>query len=622
MVEPVNKVGAQNNGGNANKTQRPAQITVKSGETVASLAKKFGMSVDDFRKWTGIEGGIKAGQKINLPTATVPQGKGIYAVAREAGMDFTEFCKLNNIPKDYSASSGEVFYVKKKSQASKPAQAKSTKTSASPKPKAAPKPQQTSTPKTAPVEPENEMQKALMEGARIGAIPFENMAKYGTPYSPRTIAEKLEEAAYNNRGAVGKKDFDDMMKNVNSKNVAEVLTEYENLKGKSLIHRITHETSSTKDARKNAVMQIYDTLAQVKGTPAEKRTEFQTELNNQFDSWGYVNTSKMDSWIKEMINSPDAAASNSTSAPAKNPVLTSNKSTSKAVVHLTNKSGDFTVSNLQSGAIASAKKEAKTNFQAYCKANGIKYDENLLDLTPLERIPAPTVKNGKIVGTESELLKPTTKPNGNVVIINPGHGGYSSRSGYFDPGSYSFIKKANGKYAPLLEYEKMKIYADSVVEKLRAKGYAVVLTNAHAQTMSDQGTISNIVKGLNNGTKGSKKYPNNNIMFISLHADSEPGKTGSGVCYDSSFSNDTRFANILKNNLNEDDWISASLSERNWNVPHKGLQVLHQTETIPSVLLEVEYVNGAKSKNLDSSSYQARFENKMIEGINEYFGIK
>jgi N-acetylmuramoyl-L-alanine amidase len=147
-----------------------------------------------------------------------------------------------------------------------------------------------------------------------------------------------------------------------------------------------------------------------------------------------------------------------------------------------------------------------------------------------------------------------------------------------------------------------------------------VLTNAHAQTMSDQLSISSIVRNLKNGKHG-KNYKDNEIMFISLHADSEPGQKGSGVCYDSRFENDRRLASVLQSNLNEASWVKAGLSERNWDVPKKGLQVLHQTETIPSVLLEVEYVNGSRSQNLDSSEYQRQFLEKMVEGINEYFGI-
>ena len=115
------------------------------------------------------------------------------------------------------------------------------------------------------------------------------------------------------------------------------------------------------------------------------------------------------------------------------------------------------------------------------------------------------------------------------------------------------------------------------------------------------------------------KYNKEDIAFISLHADSQPGMSGSGICYDSRFQNDTELANTLKTNLNNDSWIKAGLSERISG--RNGLQVLKQSENIPSVLLEVEYVNGSKCQNLDSKAFQLKFENQLIKGLNQYFGL-
>ena len=201
--------------------------------------------------------------------------------------------------------------------------------------------------------------------------------------------------------------------------------------------------------------------------------------------------------------------------------------------------------------------------------------------------------------------------------MNAGHGGYSSRSGYFDPGSYSFIRKANGKYAPLLEYEKAKIYAESTADKLRQQGYAVVITSGHSETMADKASMRNLVKSLNNGTKGSQKYDKDDIMMISLHADSMPGATGSGVCFQPGTEDDTILKDIMLETLKQDNWIAAEEYERVWG--ENGVGILNQTKDIPSVLLEIEYVNGSKCKNLDSAAYQARFETQMIKAINEYF---
>lgn len=551
-------------------TGRPVQITVKAGENISVIAKKFGMTPQEFAKWTGLKKNtLTTGQKINLPNSEVPAGKGIFALAKKYNMTLDEFGKLNKLPKpynEYMAKKGEKFYVKFNSQ----------------------------TPDKKNVNPQNT-----------------NKNKWGSHFSPKEIAAKLEKEANDRWGAVGKKSFDDMLAQINPKNASAVIKAYKDADyGQSLINRITHEVTSNQDTRKQAVMHIYDALAAEKNLPASKRNEFQQELNDRFDDWGMVDTEKMDKMIDEILSMPVKNTRTTTTKPQ--------NAINNTKVKLGN-TNNHTVSGLRKGAIHSAKEEALENFKDYCNANNIQYNKNKLDMAPLERIPAPTVKNGEIITKESAFLKPTTKPNGKVIILNPGHGGYNTQNGFFDPGSYSFIKKANGKYAPLLEFEKMNIYAESTADKLRSQGYAVVITNGHIKTISEDKSISNLVKRLNSGEKGGQKYNNKNIMFISLHADSEPGQSGSGICYDSRFDEDTSLANTLMEHLNTDDWIKSKTSERNWTDKGKGLQVLHQTENIPSVLVEVEYVNGSKSKNLDSSAYQNRFENKLIEGVNSYF---
>ena len=551
-------------------TGRPVQITVKAGENISVIAKKFGMTPQEFAKWTGLKKNtLTTGQKINLPNSEVPAGKGIFALAKKYNMTLDEFGKLNKLPKpynEYMAKKGEKFYVKFNSQ----------------------------TPDKKNVNPQNT-----------------NKNKWGSHFSPKEIAAKLEKEANDRWGAVGKKSFDDMLAQINPKNASAVIKAYKDADyGQSLINRITHEVTSNQDTRKQAVMHIYDALAAEKNLPASKRNEFQQELNDRFDDWGMVDTEKMDKMIDEILSMPVKNTRTTTTKPQ--------NAINNTKVKLGN-TNNHTVSGLRKGAIHSAKEEALEKFKDYCNANNIQYNKNKLDMAPLERIPAPTVKNGEIITKESAFLKPTTKPNGKVIILNPGHGGYNTQNGFFDPGSYSFIKKANGKYAPLLEFEKINIYDESTADKLRSQGYAVVITNGHIKTISEDKSISNLVKRLNSGEKGGQKYNNKNIMFISLHADSEPGQSGSGICYDSRFDEDTSLANTLMEHLNTDDWIKSKTSERNWTDKGKGLQVLHQTENIPSVLVEVEYVNGSKSKNLDSSAYQNRFENKLIEGVNSYF---
>lgn len=604
--------------------KRVEQYKVKQGDTISVLAKNMGLTVTQFQALTGVTS-LKTGAVLKFKMDEVPAHKGIMALAQKYNMDFTEFCKLNKIPapyREYSPKKGEKFYIinglgksANKTQSTATTSTSTPKTTPAKPVPAKPKRVAQTTHKTTKSKPRTPMtkgEKAIHAAAMAGAKVVSNVAKWGTGYSPEEIAKGLNKSANDHWGAVEKADFQEMLKQINPKNASAVIKAYKKISpNESLINTITSEIRSGKDARKNAVMYIYDSLAQEKKYTQSARAKFKANLDKEFDKWvGMVDTSQMDKIIDSMLRKTSTQ-----------PTIPSKKTTkvphNGTVVKLTKSEKTFTVSDLQRGAIASGKKEAIEKFKEYCKANNIQYDENMLDLAPIERYPAPVVKNGKVVSVETALLRPTSKPNGKVVVLNPGHGGYSSRNGCFDPGSYSFIKKGNGKYAPLLEYAKMKEYSDDLTEKLRAQGYAVVIAGGHAQTMSDQNTITNVISKLNSGQKGGQKYSKSNIVLISLHADSQPGSSGSGVCYDSKFADDTKLQACLNKNLNQDDWIKSAPSERRWG--EKGIQVLHQSEQNPSVLLEVEYVNGNKSQNLDSRDYRTRYTNKIVAGLNEYF---
>lgn len=604
--------------------KRVEQYKVKQGDTISVLAKNMGLTVTQFQALTGVTS-LKTGAVLKFKMDEVPAHKGIMALAQKYNMDFTEFCKLNKIPapyREYSPKKGEKFYIinglgksANKTQSTATTSTSTPKTTPAKPVPAKPKRVAQTTHKTTKSKPRTPMtkgEKAIHAAAAAGAKVISNVVTWGSSYSPEEIAQGLNKSANDHWGAVEKADFQEMLKQINPKNASAVIKAYKKISpNESLINTITSEIRSGKDARKNAVMYIYDSLAQEKKYTQSARAKFKANLDKEFDKWvGMVDTSQMDKIIDSMLRKTSTQAT----IPSKKTTKVPHNGT---VVKLTKSEKTFTVSDLQRGAIVSGKKEALEKFKEYCASNNIKFDEKMLDLAPIERYPAPVVKNGKIVSAETALLRPTAKPNGKVVVLNPGHGGYSSRNGCFDPGSYSFIKKGNGKYAPLLEYAKMKEYSDDLTEKLRAQGYAVVIAGGHAQTMTDQNTITNVISKLNAGQKGGQKYSKSNIVLISLHADSQPGSSGSGVCYDPKFADDTKLQACLNKNLNQDDWIKAAPSERRWG--EKGIQVLHQSEQNPSVLLEVEYVNGNKSQNLDSRDYRTRYTNKIVAGINEYF---
>ncbi len=605
--------------------KRVEQYKVKQGDTISVLAKNMGLTVTQFQALTGVTS-LKTGAVLKFKMDEVPAHKGIMALAQKYNMDFTEFCKLNKIPapyREYSPKKGEKFYIinglgksANKTQSTATTSTSTPKTTPAKPVPAKPKRVAQTTHKTTKSKPRTPMtkgEKAIHAAAAAGAKVISNVVTWGSSYTPEEIAKGLNKSANDHWGAVEKADFQEMLKQINPKNASAVIKAYKKISpNESLINTITSEIRSSKNARKNAVMYIYDSLAKEKKYTQSARAKFKANLDKEFDKWvGMVDTTQMDKIIDSML-----AKTSSTQA------TNSSKKTTKVphngtVVKLTKSEKTFTVSDLQRGAINSGKKEAIEKFKEYCKANNIQYDEDMLDLAPIERYPAPVVKNGKIVSAETALLRPTAKPNGKVVVLNPGHGGYSSRNGCFDPGSYSFIKKGSGKYAPLLEYAKMKEYSDDLTEKLRAQGYAVVIAGGHAQTMSDQNTITNVISKLNSGQKSGQKYSKSDIVMVSLHADSQPGSSGSGVCYDSKFADDTKLQACLNKHLNQDSWIKATPSERRWG--ENGIQVLHQSEQNPSVLLEVEYVNGNKSQNLDSRDYRTRYTNKVVASLNEYF---
>lgn len=292
MTQGVNGVNA--NGSNKQvKITRQSELTVRAGESLSVLAQKFGMSQKEFMEWTGLKSSsLKAGQKIKLPTSTVPEGRGIMAVARDSGMTFADFCKLNNIPKTYTPSKGEVFYVKRGKAQTKPVQ---------PSPKT---PDKTQKPKVTSSKKVSQAAKPTPAGV--------NKMKYGSSYTPDELGKRIYQKSEDYYGAVGKPDFDALLNEINPKNVESVLKTYKNnpknKSKESLINTLTSEVSSDKNKRKAAVMKVYDTLARAKGTSSNVRAGFVKELNHQFDSFGLVNTAKLDETMNRMMASPSELA--------------------------------------------------------------------------------------------------------------------------------------------------------------------------------------------------------------------------------------------------------------------------------------------------------------------------
>lgn len=273
----VNQVGsAQASKTTNNNSQKPSP----SDAVLKRMANELKVSVNELKSM--------------LKTSGVPKGKGIAALARESGMDMKMFCQLNGIEyskwRDYKAKDKEVFYI-----IGKPDNSAKQKTTP-----AKPAPAKTETkPKPAPAKPQQ-----APKASTIKTPAAANKAKWGSDYTPAELAKNIYSLSKKYYGAVGKPDFDALVSQVNPKNASAVIKEYKKLNGESLLHTLTREVRSDEAKRKQAALKVYDALAKAQGTPAAVRNGFVKELNDQFDSIGFVNTKKLDETLNRMMASP------------------------------------------------------------------------------------------------------------------------------------------------------------------------------------------------------------------------------------------------------------------------------------------------------------------------------
>lgn len=620
--------------------EKQESLTVKPGETLSSIAKKFSMSIEEFMQWTGLKKqSVNVGQVIKFPTDVVPDGKGIMALIRKYNMTFEEFGKLNNLPKpyrEYIASKGEKFYVKPSKVDTKSKTSTSTKTQAPTQAKtiSRPKPKPKATGRIA--------KSAAAAGASVGATVgsyMQKIAKWGSSYTPNELATNIYTKAEEHWGAVGKPDFDALIKEINPKNAEAVIKAYpknaKNTKRESLINTITSEIRSDKELRKKAVMHVYNALATAKKAPKSKRKEFQAELDKQFNKLiGMVDTTKLDSMIAGLSGKAKVSRGSATPQRVKAKAGTSKsgqirksilkaaqKEISDAFYKSRTDSRGITVPSYIDQMVAAVNKNS-TLTPTQKQQQIAKIRKAKVNISTISR-PFPNVdKSGKIDNTPKVTeFKPTGKSNGKVILLNEGHGGFTGSA--FDGGAYSFQERPKGSntYYPIEEFQIVKPYSRDLTKKLQAKGYTVVTFAGEVTNMANRQLVQKLT------AKYTKKFGQNNAMLISLHSDSGTSK-GSGVLYDKRDAKDTALATSINRALNKQSWISAKPAERPYEevdtktkqkkLTH-SLYVLTKSHGIPSNLLEIEYLGGVRSLNLTSSDYRKQFVNGTLEGIENYF---
>lgn len=620
--------------------EKQESLTVKPGETLSSIAKKFSMSIEEFMQWTGLKKqSVNVGQVIKFPTDVVPDGKGIMALIRKYNMTFEEFGKLNNLPKpyrEYTASKGEKFYVKPSKVDTK------SKTFTSAKTQAPTQAKTISRPKPKPKATGRIAKSAAAAGASVGATVgsyMQKIAKWGSSYTPNELATNIYTKAEEHWGAVGKPDFDALIKEINPKNAEAVIKAYpknsKNTKRESLINTITSEIRSDKELRKKAAMHVYNALATAKKAPESKRKEFQAELNKQFDKLiGMVDTTKLDSMIAGLSGKAKVSRGSATPQRVKAKAGTSKsgqirksilkaaqKEISDAFYKSRTDSRGITVPSYIDQMVAAVNKNS-TLTPTQKQQQIAKIRKAKVNISTISR-PFPNVdKSGKIDNTPKVTeFKPTGKSNGKVILLNEGHGGFTGSA--FDGGAYSFQEKPKGSntYYPIEEFQIVKPYSRDLTKKLQAKGYTVVTFAGEVTNMANRQLVQKLT------AKYTKKFGQNNAMLISLHSDSGTSK-GSGVLYDKRDAKDTALATSINKALNKQSWISAKPAERPYEevdtktkqkkLTH-SLYVLTKSHGIPSNLLEIEYLGGVRSLNLTSSAYRKQFVNGTLEGIENYF---
>lgn len=579
-------------------------VSVSSDDkTLTSIAKKFNMSLTDFKNMTGLtKDTLQKGQRIkNIPTAKIDSGMGLASIARKNGMTLEQLCTLNGIPKDYKPQKDEYFYIfPQKNKNTHPTQTQDTTVKQ-------PATNSAQTPITKP-QPKTEQAK---------------------PLTAEDIADKLEEAADDYKGAVGKEAFDNVFNQINKTNVIDVVEKFQEKYGKSLINMISDEWSSDKEARKSAMTKIYDLVAEKKGIKnREQREEFINNLNEEFDSWGFVSTKKMDRIINGIIHPDQAEAPASrkqarTDNTGSNASHLSGKVYPNEIFHSTNggKSKDITPTTMTTIKDRDGNYVNAGTLKSWALSGG-KRDKGFKDVKdPFIVRPLPNYNTEtKKLEAVTEVLEPTTDGNlsGKVVILNPGHGGYQQKNGFFDAGTVLSVKNAEGEEMPIEEWRVAQSYVEKISDNLRNRGAQVVIVSGAVKNggMHAQKYLENMLagkKGDDNVRDLMNSTDKSDMLFLSVHVESAKDKPDTKKCtvrYTKDI--DKELADNINKHVNQGFIALTPTPDKD------NLYVNRAAKGIPSSLLEIGNIANEKITNSLLSDYdQKKYAQCIADAIEE-----
>lgn len=563
-------------------------------KTLTSIAKKFNMSLTDFKNMTGLtKDTLQKGQKIkNVPTAKIDSGMGIASVAKKHGMTLEQFCTLNGIKKDYKPQKGEYFYVFPNNTSKK-------------------KPSNTSA------------------GNTPAAKPAKETTAPEKPLKAEEIADKLEEAADDYRGAVGKEAFDKVFNQINKDNVIDVVEKFKEKNGKSLINMISDEWSSDKEVRKAAMTKIFDLVAdKTKNSSKELRETFIDELNDEFDSWGFVSTKKMDKIINGMIHPEEAekASGNKktrTDNTGSNASHLSGKVYPNEIFYSTNggKSKDITPTTMTTIKDGDGNYVNAGTLKSWALSGG-KRDKGFKDVKdPFIMRPLPNYNTEtKKIEAVTEVLEPTSDGNltGKVVVLNPGHGGYQQNNGFFDAGTVLSVKNAEGEEMPIEEWRVAQSYVEKIADNLRDRGAQVVIVSGAVQNggMYAQKYLENMLagkKGDDNVRDLMDSTDKSDMLFLSVHVESVKENPDAKKCT-------VRYTKDIDKELAENinKHVNQGFMALTPTLANDNLYVNRAAKGITSSLLEIGNIANEKITNSLLSDYdQKKYANCIADAIEE-----
>lgn len=212
----------------------------------------------------------------------------------------------------------------------------------------------------------------------------------------------------------------------------------------------------------------------------------------------------------------------------------------------------------------------------------------------------PLIPIGPDGAVQAEVIKfnPTNKNGdlkGKTIMVNAGHGWGAKKS--FAPGTSAMDSKGKVIY----EWYKNRNFADELIRELTSRGATVIYTGGSA------------------GLAGAAKAKFKPHMLISLHCNAAGSSKPEGLeifYYDQA---DKNLADKVDKRFEKFDNCTVKHDTQS---QHKRLEVLRNTSSVPSILLEMGFQSNPDDlKNIDSLKFRQDTMKAVADSIEEYFGV-